>query len=41
VFCSQNGSITFADLTQSAPSFVPVSQQEVEQLNGLVGAMVR
>jgi len=41
VFCSQNGSITFADLTQSSPAFVAVSQQEVEHLNGLVGTMVR
>jgi hypothetical protein len=41
VFCSQDGSITFADLTQSSPAFVPVSQQEVENLNALVGAMVR
>jgi hypothetical protein len=41
VFCSQDGSITFADLTVSDPAFVAVSQQEVEQLNALVGAMVR
>jgi hypothetical protein len=41
VFCSQDGSITFADLTQSSPAFVAVSQQEVEHLNALVGAMVR
>ena len=41
VFCSQDGSITFADLTQGSPAFVAVSQQEVEHLNGLVGAMVR
>jgi Ca2+-binding RTX toxin-like protein len=41
VFCSQDGSITFADLTQSSPAFVAVSQQEVEHLNRLVGAMVR
>jgi hemolysin type calcium-binding protein len=41
VFCSQSGSITFADLTQSSPEFVAVSQEEVEHLNALVGAMVR
>jgi hypothetical protein len=41
VFCSQSGSITFADLTKPAPAFVVVSQQEVEALNPLVGAMIR
>ena len=41
VFCSQDGSITFADLDQSSPAFAPVSQQSVEHLNGLVGAMIR
>ena len=41
VFCSQDGSITFADLTEKSPAFVAVSQQEVEKLNPLVGAMVR
>jgi hypothetical protein len=41
VFCSQNGSITFADLTQSSPAFAPVSQQVVERLNALVAAMIR
>jgi hypothetical protein len=41
VFCSQGGSITFADLTKPAPDFVVVSQQEVEALNPLVGAMIR
>ena len=41
VFCSQDGSITFADLTQSPPAFSPVSQQEVEHLNSLVAAMIR
>jgi hypothetical protein len=41
VFCSQDGSIAYADLTQSSPAFVPVSQQEVEHLNGLVAAMIR
>src|SRR5262245_57178886 len=33
VFCSQNGSITFADLSQSSPTFVSVSQAEVQVLN--------
>jgi hypothetical protein len=41
VFCSQNGSITFADLTSLSPVFVVVSQQEVQSLNSLVGAMIR
>ena len=41
VFCSQGGSITFADLTAPSPSFVAVSHQEVEALNSLVAAMIR
>jgi len=41
VFCSQGGSITFADLTAPSPAFVVVSHQEVEALNSLVGAMIR
>lgn len=41
VYCGQHGSITYADLTQSAPAFVAVSQQEVEHVNSLVAAMVR
>ena len=41
VFCSQNGSITFADLTTLSPTFVDVSLQEVETLNSLVRAMIR
>ena len=41
VFCSQNAGIAFADLSQSAPAFVPVSAQEVHVLNPLVGAMIR
>ncbi len=41
VFCSQGGGIAFADLTQSAPVFVPVSQQQVQSLNRIVGAMIR
>ena len=41
VFCSLGGAITFADLTTSSPSFVVVSQQQVENLNPLVAAMVR
>ena len=41
VFCSQNGSITFADLTNLSPTFVEVSPQEVGILNSLVGAIIR
>jgi hypothetical protein len=43
IFCTnQSGaSIAFADLTVPSPAFVPVTQQEVETLNPLVGAMVR
>ena len=41
VFCSQDNAIGFADLTQASPSFVVVSQNEVEQLNSLVAAMIR
>jgi hypothetical protein len=41
VFCSQGGSIAFADLTDSSPAFTVVSQQEVERLNRLVAAMIR
>jgi RTX calcium-binding nonapeptide repeat (4 copies) len=41
VFCSQGGAIAFADLTDPSPAFAVVSQQEVEQLNSLVGAMIR
>jgi Ca2+-binding RTX toxin-like protein len=43
VFCSGQGggAITFADLTVPYPSFVVVSHQEVVQLNGLVGRMIR
>jgi RTX calcium-binding nonapeptide repeat (4 copies) len=41
VFCSQGGSIAYADLTAPSPAFVVVSQQEVETLNSLVGAMIR
>ena len=33
--------IAFADLTVPSPAFVNVSQQEVETLNSLVGAMIR
>ena len=42
-FCpSKDGpGIAFADLTLPSPAFVDVSQQEVETLNPLVGAMVR
>ena len=41
VFCSQGNSIAFADLTAASPAFVVISQQEVETLNSLVGAMIR
>jgi hypothetical protein len=41
VFCSQGGSIAYADLTVPSPAFVVVSHQEVEALNSLVGAMIR
>jgi hemolysin type calcium-binding protein len=41
VFCSQDGGIVVADLTQPAPAFVPVSQEQVRALNPLVGAMIR
>ena len=43
VFCSGQGggAITFADLTVPFPSFVVVSQQEVNELNSLVGRMIR
>jgi hypothetical protein len=43
VFCTSvaGGAITFADLGESVPSFVIVSQAEVQALNPIVGAMVR
>jgi hemolysin type calcium-binding protein len=41
VFCSLAGAIGFADLTLSAPVFVPVSQADVQNLNPLVAAMIR
>jgi hypothetical protein len=43
VFCTDQagGSIAFANLTDPSPSFVAVSQQEVESRNSLVAAMVR
>ena len=41
VFCSQDGGITFADLTQPTPAFVNVSQDQVLALNPLVGVMIR
>ncbi len=43
VFCTSQagGSIAFADLRDPSPAFVVVSQQEVETLNPLVGAMIR
>jgi hypothetical protein len=41
VFCSQDGGITVADLTQPSPAFVPVSLNDVRTLNPLVGAMIR
>ena len=43
VFCTDEagGSIAFANLTDPLPSFVPVSHQEVDVLNSLVGEMIR
>jgi RTX calcium-binding nonapeptide repeat (4 copies) len=41
VFCSQGGSIAFADLTAPSPAFVVISQQEAAALNRVVGAMIR
>ena len=43
VFCTSvaGGSITFADLGELQPSFIIVSQGEVESLNPTVGSMVR
>jgi hypothetical protein len=41
VFCSQSNAIAFADLTVPSPSFTLVSQNQVIQLNSLVGAMIR
>jgi len=41
LFCSQDGGVAVADLSQPSPEFVGVSHQEVEALNPLVGAMVR
>jgi hypothetical protein len=43
VFCTSQGggSIAFADLTGPSPAFVGVSQQEVEAVNPVVGAIIR
>jgi hemolysin type calcium-binding protein len=43
VFCpsAAGAGIAFADLTVASPTFVDVSQAEVEKLNRLVGAMIR
>ena len=41
IFCSQDGGIALADLSQPSPGFVPVSLQQVQSLNPLVGAMIR
>jgi len=43
IFCPSGGStgIAFADLSLSTPTFVDVSQQQVEALNPLVAAMIR
>ena len=40
-FCQSGGSITVADLTVPSPAFGVVTQQVVETLNPLVGAMIR
>jgi Ca2+-binding RTX toxin-like protein len=43
VFCTseQGGQITYADLTQSSPKFNVVSLEQVKQLNGIVGLIIR
>ena len=41
VFCSQDGAITFADLTTPSPVFTAVSHGDVETLNPLVATMIR
>jgi hypothetical protein len=41
VFCSQGGSIAFADLTAKTPAFTVVSLGDVETLNSLVRFMIR
>ena len=43
VYCTDQAgnAIAFANLKDPSPSFVPVSSQEVETLNSLVGAMIR
>jgi len=43
VFCTSEvgGAITVADLTQPDPAFTVVSQDEVQALNPIVGAMIR
>jgi hypothetical protein len=41
VFCSQGGSIAFADLNAKSPEFVVVSLGDVEKLNSLVRVMIR
>jgi hypothetical protein len=43
VFCTAQGggAIAFADLTDATPAFVTVSPQDVNNLNALVGAMIR
>ena len=41
VFCSQDGAITFADLTKPSPAFTVVTQPDVQSLNHLVAAMIR
>jgi hypothetical protein len=41
VFCSQGGSIAFADLTAKSPAFSVVSLGDVETLNSLVRFMIR
>ena len=40
-FCPSGVGIAFADLTLPSPAFVDVLQQEVENLNPLVAAMIR
>jgi hypothetical protein len=40
-FCSQAGSIAFADLTTPSPVLTAISRPELEALNPLVAAMIR
>jgi hypothetical protein len=41
VFCTLNGGIGFADVRGGSLDFIPVSQELVGFVNGLVAAMIR